>query len=194
MPVHLGANQNYPHIWVRWVTQQVRVGVSCELKVSNPLALPHLRRLPLVITAPGVNPEQYLRHIIAAADAVTPDNAHDRVDVITAAVLADEAVSIAEPDLQTMVSWWLAEHHTLREKPVEQGHVDDDWLDHECLDPEAVAADLVRSGLIAPAWTAHVQSAPKARSVRTDLRRRAARTDHQAVSPLQIALPIQLFW
>ena len=190
MSVHLGASQNYPGIWVRWVTQQVSVAVSCELLVSNRRALPHLRRLPLIITAPGVDPEQYVRDVITAAHTSIADDPRVRVDVITAAVLADEAVLIAEPDLQTMVAWWLAEHHTLSQTPTDQRHVDDDWLDHECMDPEALAADLVRSGLIAPAWKSQSQSSPVATSDRTDPRTSAIRKRRQGVSPLQIALPI----
>lgn len=181
----------YPRVWVRWVTQQVRIAVSCELSVANRLELPHLRRLPLTVDAAGVDFESYLRDLIVGAASKIPADADDRVDMVTESVLADISVSIAEPDLQTMVAWWLAEHHTVRRRVDDERERDDDWDEHECLDPEALAADLVGSGLIAPAWTFNQLSELAAHNLRagstTSTVRRSRRS---AVSPLQIAFPI----
>lgn len=187
-------NHRYPGVWVRWVTQQVRFAVTCELSSPDPTKLPHLRRLPLGVDTAGVPIEAFLRDLIAAADRLIDAyaDAADRVDIVTAAVLADDAVTIDEPDLQTMLAWRLAEHHTIRRHPGGEHIPDgDDWDDHECLDPEAVAADLVDSGLLAPAWKMSELSDLAAQNLRrksdTPSGRRRQR---QAVSPLQIAFPI----
>ena len=89
-----------------------------------------------------------------------------------------------------MVAWWLAEHHTIRQGMDKENVPDDDWDEHECLDPEALAADLIRSGLIAPAWKLDALSELAAHNLRTESTSSPARRRRTAVSPLQIAFPI----
>lgn len=179
----------YPRVWVRWATQQVSVAVSCELSVANRLMLPHLRRLPLTINAPGVEAEKYLRDLIAVAASGIAADAEGRVAIITDAVLADSSVCICEPDLEMMVAWWLAEHYPLRDGSYQQHDLDDD--EHECIDPEALAAELVRSGLIVPAWKYNELSELAAHNLRTKATTPPARRIRRStVSPLQMAFPI----
>ena len=184
------ASSGYPQVWVRWATQQVRTAVSCELAAASRLMLPHLRRLPLTIDAAGVDDERYLRDLIAVAADRIPADVGDRVDMITTAVLTDSAVSIAEPDLQTMVAWWLAAHHVTPADSAELDGCDGDADDHECIDPEALAADLVRSGLIAPAWKYAELSELAARNLRVGSTTTVRRQRRAAVSPLQMVFPI----
>lgn len=91
-----------------------------------------------------------------------------------------------------MLAWRLAEHHTMGKHPGRDHILDgDDWDDHECLDPEAVAADLIASGLVAPAWRLSELSELAAYNLRSEpnilIGRRRRRS---VVSPLQIAFPI----
>ena len=193
MSVECNGSHHYPRMWVRWVRQQVSVAVSLELTVSNRLATPHLRRLPLIVTVKDVDVEQYLRRLIAAAAARTSAERLDRVewiDIVTSAVLADEAVSISEPDLETMVAWRLAQYHTLGKGTAAQEDLGGEWIDHECLDPETVAADLVRSGLIAPAWKVGDRTEAAAGNGAAEATVKRSRRGRRPVSPLQIALPI----
>ena len=179
----------YPRVWVRWATQQVSVAVACELSVANRLMLPHLRRLPLTINAGGVNPEKYLRDLIAVAASGIAADAEGRVAIVTDAVLADSSVCICEPDPEMMVAWWLAEHHPQRQGVDEVRDPEDD--EHECIDPEALAAELVRSGLIAPAWRYNELSELAAHNLRIKATTPPARRHRRfTVSPLQIAFPI----
>ncbi len=185
-------SRGYPRVWVRWVTQQVRFAVSCELSAADPSRLPHLRRLPLAVDTAGVPVEAFFRDLIVVAASRIAADADDRVDLVTAAVLADDAVTIDEPDLQTMLAWRLAEHHTMGKHPGRDQILDgDDWDDHECLDPEAVAADLIASGLVAPAWKLSELSELAAYNLRSEpnilIGRRRRRP---VVSPLQMAFPI----
>ncbi len=184
------ATSGYPQVWDRWATQQVGTAISCELSAASRLMLPHLRRLPLNIDAAGVDDESYLRGLIAVAAERVPAHAGDRVDVVTTAVLTDNAVSIAEPDLQTMVAWWLAAHHSTLINSAEQDGSGGAADDHECIDPEALAADLVGSGLIAPAWKYAHLSEVAARNSRAESTTAVRRQRRQAVSPLQMVFPI----
>lgn len=184
------ASSGYPRVWVRWATQQVRTAVSCELSAASRLTLPHLRRLPLTIDAAGVDDENYLRNLIAVAADRIPAHAGDRVDIVTAAILADNAVSIAEPDLQTMVAWWLAAHQSTPADSAELDGSGGDADDHECIDPEALAADLVGSGLIAPAWKYAELSELAARNVRAESTTAVRRQRRPTVSSLQMVFPI----
>lgn len=181
------ANSGYPQVWVRWATQQVRTAVSCELSAASRLLLPHLRRLPLTIHAAGVDDESYLRNLIAVAAKRVTDHAGDRVDMVTTAVLADSAVSIAEPDLQVMVAWWLAAHYST---PTASAEVSGEADDHECIDPETLAADLVGSGLIAPAWNFARLSDLAAHNLRAESTTTPRRQRRPTVSPLQMVFPI----
>jgi hypothetical protein len=183
-------SSGYPHVWVRWATQQVRTAVSYELSATSRLKMPHLRGLPLTIDAAGVDDENYLRNLIAVAADRIPAHSGDRVDIVTAAVLADNAVSFAEPDLQTMVAWWLAAHHSTPTESAEQDGGGGDADDHECIDPEALAADLVGSGLIAPAWRIAQLSELAARSLRAESTTTVRRQRRPTVSPLQMVFPI----
>lgn len=190
----VNVNRGYPRVWVRWVTQQVRFAVHCELSAADPTRLPHLRRLPLAVDTAGVQVETFLKDLIAvsASRNGAATDADDRVDMVTAAVLADAAVTIAEPDLQTMLAWRLAEHHTMRKHPGGE-HIrdDDEWDDHECLDPEAVAADLVGSGLVAPAWKLSELSELAVHNLRSRSDITIGRRRRQpVVSPLQMTFPI----
>ena len=184
------ASSVYPQVWVRWATQQVRTAVSCELSAASRLMLPHLRRLPLTIDAAGVDDESYLRDLIAVAAQRIPADVGDRVEKITTAVLTDNAVSIAEPDLQTMVAWWLAAHHWTPRDSAEVDGRDGDGDDHECIDPEALAADLVGSGLIAPAWKYAELSELAARHLRAGSTTTVRRQRRPTVAPLQMVFPI----
>lgn len=191
MPALNKASSGYPPAWVRWATQQVRTAVSCELSAASRLVLPHLRRLPLTIDAAGIDDESYLRNLIAkAAQRIPSNHAGDRVDTVTAAVLADDGVSIVEPDLQTMVAWWLAAHHSPPADSAELDGSDGDADDHECIDPEALAADLVGSGLIAPAWKYAELSELAARNLRVESTTTVRRQRRPTVSPLQMVFPI----
>ncbi len=185
-------SRGYPRVWVRWVTQQVRFAVSCELSASDPTRLPHLRRLPLAVDTAGVQVEAFLRDLIAVAASRIAADADNRVDMVTSAVLADDAVTIDEPDLQTMLAWRLAEHHTMGKHPGRDYILDgDDWDDHECLDPEAVAADLIASGLVAPAWKLSELSELAAYNLRSEPNILVGRRRRRpVVSPLQMAFPI----
>ena len=151
--------------------------------------LPHLRRLPLTIVTAGVDDETYLRNLITVAAERIPAHAADRVDVVTTAVLADGGVSIAEPDLETMVAWWLAAHHSNPTGSAEQDAHDHDADDHECIDPEALAADLVGSGLIAPAWKYAELSELSARNLSAESTKTGRRQRRPTVSPLQMVFP-----
>lgn len=177
-------NNCYPDVWVRWVTQQIRVAVSFELTTTDPTRWPHLRRLPLAVNVEGVKDEVFLRKLIAYAAGSVDGDADQRIDAVVEAVLSDEAVAIAEPDLQTMLAWRLAEHHCTASSASGDSSEWDASTDHECLDPEVVAADLVVSGLIAPAWRSTAPATHNYRSGSGAVKRRGRRP---AVSPLQIA-------
>lgn len=187
--VNVNSNGKYPRIWVRWVTQQVAIAVLCELSATHRLNLPHLRRLPLTVDTADGDLERYLRDLIAAAASGIPADVAGRVDMVTDIVLTDAAVSIAEPDLQTMVAWWLAEHYPTRSDGDEHNGWKVDWEDHECFDPEVIAADLVGSQLIAPAWKLEELSELASRNVgnKSAIARRSRRP---IVSPLQLAFTI----
>ena len=168
----------------------MRTAVSCELSAASRLMLPHLRRLPLIIDAARVDDESYLRNLIAVAAHQIPNQHGDRVDMVTAAVLADNAVSIAEPDLQTMVAWWLAAHHSTPTDSAELDGRAGDADDHECIDPEALAADLVGSGLIAAAWKYAELSELAAHNLCVESTITVRRQRRSTVSPLQMVFPI----
>lgn len=180
-------NAGYPDVWVRWVTQQVRVAVTFEMSTANPAGWPHLRRLPLALDAAGVDDEKFLRELIARAAHRAAGDVDNRIDTVVMAVLADEAVTVAEPDLQTMLAWRLAERHTMKSLADDNIADYDDSGDHECLDPEAVAADLIASGLVAPAWKSSELSALAAHNHRLQTGTPSPRRRRPAVSPLQMA-------
>lgn len=137
-------------MWLRWATQQIRTAVAYELVAADPTRGPHLSRLPLHIDerhGPGeVFLRQRIRHHAQHRPQADPVR---RVAQISAAILAEPGVQIAEPDLQTMLAWQLAKHCPV-EVPGQPAHWADD--DHECFDPEQLAAELVASGVVAPAW------------------------------------------
>ena len=187
-------DHDYPAVWLRWVRQQIRVAVTYELTAADPRRGPHLRRLPLTIGADLGDPEVFLRQLIARLAGQLAEPETDRqTESVAAALLAEPGVQIIEPDLQVMVAWHLAAAHTMSACAGDP----DPWTgrseaDHECFDPELLAAELVASGLIAPAWQLRkittlyndltISSGP------ADAQRPRRRARH-SVAPTQLGLP-----
>jgi hypothetical protein len=178
-------------VWLRWVHQQVRTAVAYELAASDPRRGPHLRRLPLVVDPGCGEASAYVRTLISRHTSGCVGHVDgDRVDVIADAVLADPGIRIAAPDFETLLAWRLAQYDT---HPAGEER-DGQWDGHECLDPELVAADLVRSGLIAPAWELAALAAERDELItrRVQDRRRPGHIRRRPAAPpsSQLALPL----
>ena len=94
---------------------------------------------------------EFLRRLISVlADTYRGLDSAARCDSVAAAVLHEPGVHIAEPELTVMVAWRLAQYRVLGPPAPDVAEPFDE--DHECFPPEAVAAELVKSGLIAPSW------------------------------------------
>ena len=185
----------YPPQWLRWVRQQVMTAVAYELAAAHPERGPQLRRLPLSTDPAHGTPELFLRQLIgrhARRCPVLP--ARERAEWIADAVLAEPGVSVAEPELTEMLAWHFA--RSAVPVPGKMGADDDDveYGDHECFDPERLAADLVASGLVAAAWRSFRPGRiagggtgdPRAAQHRAG---RPRRRRHPATAPEQLHLP-----
>lgn len=174
----------YPPMWVRWVRQQLRAAVAYELTATDPRKGPHLRGLPLSVDAEHGDPVEFLRRLISAlADTYLDVDSAARCESVAAAVLEEPGVRIAEPELTVLLAWRLAQHGILTPPAsdlVDAGGPFDE--EHECFDPEGVAAELVESGLIAPSWkltemtagyTALLHAAPPTPPISRSARRRS---------------------
>ncbi len=138
-------------MWVRWVRQQLTTAVAYELTAQDPRNGPHLRGLPLSVYPEHGDQVEFLRRLISVlADTYRALDLPARCDRVAAAVLHEPGVHIAEPELTVMVAWRLAQYWVLA--PPAADVVDPFGEDHECFDPERVAAELVESGLIAASW------------------------------------------
>lgn len=180
-------------MWMRWATQQIRTAVAYELVAADPRRGPHLSRLPLSIDEQHGDREAFLRRLIHHHAQRTPTPQTDPVsrgEHVTAAILAEPGVQIAEPDLQTMLAWQLAKHCPIEVSDRSAGWTDDD---HECFDPEQLAAELVASGVVASAWTLREMTARyRELVVRTPPAVEAIlprRHNHRPAAAGQLALP-----
>jgi hypothetical protein len=151
MPADRLADCGYQQVWVRWVRQQLTIAVAYELTAHDPRKGPHLRGLPLSVDPEYGDPVAFLRRLISVL-AVTYRGLDflARCDRVAAAVLRERGVHIAEPDLTVMVAWRPAQYRVLAPPAPDVAELFGE--DHECFDPEGVAAELVESGLIAPSW------------------------------------------
>jgi hypothetical protein len=133
------------------VSQQLTTAVAYELTAQDPSTGPHLRGLALSVDPEHGDQVEFLRRLISVlADTYRGLDFPARCDRVAAAVLHEPGVHIAEPELTVMVAWRLAQYRVLAPPAPDVAELFGE--DHECFDPEGVAAELVESGLIAASW------------------------------------------
>jgi hypothetical protein len=193
---HRPSDCGYPWVWVRWVRQQLSIAVAYELAAPGLRKVPHLRGLALSVDPEHGDRVEFLRQLITALAGTYQDlDPADRCDRVAAAVLREPGVRIAEPELTVMVAWRLAQHRPLSPQASDLVDVADPFgEDHECFDPESVAAELVESGLIAPSWklremTAQYTALLHTRAVTPPASRSSSRRRSRAGAAEQLALP-----
>jgi hypothetical protein len=186
----------YPQMWVRWVRQQLRTAVAYELAAPGPRKGPHLHGLSLWVDPAHGDRVEFLRRLIVVLAGTYRDlDPADRCDSVAAGVLREPGVRIAEPELTVMVAWRLAQHRTHAPQASDLVDVAGPFgEDHECFDPEAVAAELVDSGLIAPSWklremTARYTALLRAGAVTPPASRSSSRRRYPGGAAEQLALP-----
>jgi hypothetical protein len=192
---------DYPVMWLRWVRQQVSVAVRYELTAANPQPGPHLRGLPLTCGPDQPLDVALLRELIhpepgRRVDPECREQDPECREHIVDRILADPRIAVAAPDLAVMLAWHLTRYSAaaLTAAPLGQDQPEEDTdQDHECFDPEQLADEMVKSGLVAATWTLtqlQQQYDSLLRRAPQRVRRTSTRRGAGPAAPTQLMLPL----